>query len=166
MFNNNNHLHLGTLRSHQCQGSHATPANTPTLWGGSASSTKYPHDSSRPPTPSFPPYDVRTLHFVACGRPWLLHWRGVHAHRCWSHFWGAQVPRMVHLLHMTDMVQRERERARERARARSWSHFWGKVLGRCGNTQIRLLHMKHMVHDTHDMIRTHKTVGHIFGANS
>ena len=61
--------------SHQCQGFHATPANTPTLWGGSASSTKYPNDSSRPPTPSFPPYDVGTLHFVACGRPWLLHWR-------------------------------------------------------------------------------------------
>ena len=61
--------------SHQCQGFHATPANTPTLWGGIASSTKYPNDSSRPPTPSFPPYDVRTLHFVACGRPWLLHWR-------------------------------------------------------------------------------------------
>ena len=58
--------------SHQCQGFHATPGNTPTLWGGSSSSTKYPNDSSRPPTPSFPPYDVRTLHFVACGRPWLL----------------------------------------------------------------------------------------------
>merc|ERR1711884_102132 len=41
--------------------------------GGGASSTKYPNDSSRPPTPSFPPYDVRTLHFVECGRPWLLH---------------------------------------------------------------------------------------------
>ena len=81
--------------SHQCQGFHATPGNTPTLWGGSASSTKYPHDdSSRPPTPSFPPYDVRTLHFVACGRPWLLHWRGVHTHRSWSLFWG-NVPRMV-----------------------------------------------------------------------
>ena len=66
---------MGTHRSHQCQGFHATPANTPTLWGGSSSSTKYPNDSSRPPTPSFPPYDVRTLHFVACGRPWLLHWR-------------------------------------------------------------------------------------------
>ena len=70
--NNNNYLHLGTHRSHQCQGFHATPANTPTLWGGSSSSTKFPNDSSRPPTPSFPPYDVRTLHFVACGRPWLL----------------------------------------------------------------------------------------------
>ena len=32
--NNNNYLHLGTHRSHQCQGFHATPANTPTLWGG------------------------------------------------------------------------------------------------------------------------------------
>ena len=58
--------------SHQCQGFHATRGNTPTSWGGSSSSTKYPNDSSRPPTPSFPPYDVGTLHFVACGRPWLL----------------------------------------------------------------------------------------------
>ena len=82
--NNNNHLQTNAQCSHQCQGFHATPGNTPTLWGGSASSTKYPHDSSRPPTPSFPPYDVRTLHFVACGRPWLLHWRGVHTHRSWS----------------------------------------------------------------------------------
>ena len=32
----------------------------------------------------------------------------------------------------------------------SWSHFWGKFLGRCGNTQIHLLHMMHMAHDTHD----------------
>ena len=63
---------MGTHRSHQCQGFHGTPANTPTLWGGSSSSPKFPNDSSRPPTPSFPPYDVRTLHFVACGRPWLL----------------------------------------------------------------------------------------------
>ena len=77
--NNNNNkqqsFYPNAQCSHQCQGFHATPANTPTLWGGSASSTKYPNDSSRPPTPSFPPYDVGTLHFVACGRPWLLHWR-------------------------------------------------------------------------------------------
>ena len=58
--------------SHQCQGFHATRGNTPTSWGGITSSTKYPNDSSRPPKPSFPPYDVGTLHFVACGRPWLL----------------------------------------------------------------------------------------------
>ena len=49
---------MGTHRSHQCQGFHATPANTPTLWGGISSSTKFLNESWRPPTPSFPPYDV------------------------------------------------------------------------------------------------------------
>ena len=34
MFNNNNYYNVGTLRSHQCQGFHTTPANTPTSWGG------------------------------------------------------------------------------------------------------------------------------------
>ena len=106
--------------SHQCQGFHATPANTPTLWGGSASSTKYPNDSSRPPTPSFPPYDVRTLHFVACGRPWLLHWRGVHTHRSWSLFWGAHVPRMVFCARASGPWQaRERHRRSSRCARKS-----------------------------------------------
>ena len=45
---------------------------SPLCGGGRSSSTKFPNDSSPPPTPSFPPYDVRTLHFVACGQPWLL----------------------------------------------------------------------------------------------
>ena len=106
--------------SHQCQGFHATPANTPTLWGGSSSSTKYPNDSSRPPTPSFPPYDVRTLHFVACGRPWLLHWRGVHTHRSWSLFWGAHVPRMVFFARDSGPWQaRERHRRSSRCARKS-----------------------------------------------
>ena len=93
------------------------------------------------------------------------------------------MPRMVHLLHMVDMVQRERESEREREREElvtflgqipgkmwkythtsvtydmvhdthdaddtysqdSWSHFGDKFLGRCGNTQIHLLHMIEMV---------------------
>ena len=128
--------------SHQCQGFHATPANTPTSWGGNSSSTKHPNDSSPPPTPSFPPYDVGTLHFVACGRPWLLHWRG------------------------ESERERDRERERERERERSWSHFWGKFLVRYGNTQKHLSHMIwytiHMV----QMIRTGKIVGHICETNS
>ena len=43
------------------------------------------------------------------------------------------------------MIQRDRKRDREqseRERERSWSHFWGNFLGRCGNTQRHLLHMK------------------------
>jgi len=45
------------------------------------------------------------------------------------------------------MIQRDRKRdreqsERERERERSSSHFWGNFLGRCGNTQIHLLHMK------------------------
>ena len=78
---------LGTLRAHQLKGLHATPANTPTLWGGSSSSTKFPNESWRPPTPSFPPYDVRTPHFVECGRPWLLHCRMDALTCCGNIFW-------------------------------------------------------------------------------
>ena len=29
-----------------------------------------------------------------------------------------------------------------------WSHFWGTFLGKCENTQIHLLHMIQMGHDT------------------
>ena len=100
--------------SHQCQGFHATPANTPTLWGGSASSTKYPNDSSRPPTPSFPPYDVRTLHFVACGRPWLLHWRMGTGRR--------DDARMCPAWYFFSKGHRRSSRNSQS----SWSHFWGK----------------------------------------
>ena len=89
------------------------PPIPPLCGGAGSSSTKFPHDSSRPPTPSFPPYDVRTLHFVACGRPWLLHWRGVHTHRRWSLFWGAHVPRI--LKEVQETCQTDHARAAVRA---------------------------------------------------
>ena len=62
--------------------------------------------------------------------------------------------------------ERESERERERERETSWSHFWGKFLGRYGNTQIHLLHMIWYTIHMMQMIRTHKIVGHIFGTNS
>ena len=102
----------------------------PPLRGGAvSSSTKYPNDSSRPPKPSFPPYDVGTLHFVACGRPWLVHWRGVHTHRTWSLIRGATTTtrRRAHVARMVFFARdcgpwqaRERRAEREKvARASS-----------------------------------------------
>ena len=163
MFNNND-WHLGTLRSHQCQGFHATPANTPTLWGGSSSSTKFPNESWRPPTPSFPPHDVRTLHFVACGRPLLYMVHMIHMRRSRKtvgHIFVANL-RSIHLLYMICDTYG------------TW-YIWytcGKVaqqlvtfLGQLWETSICYIwyiwYMIHMIH----MRQIRKTVGHIFGAN-
>ena len=134
MFNNNNHFTrtLSVLTSARVfMRRRAIP---PLCGGGSSSSTKYPNDSSRPPTPSFPPYDVQTLHFVACGRPWLLHWRGVHTHRSWSLFWGAHVPRMVFFARDSGPWQaRERHRRSSRCARKSpakpRSTGWFKTIG-------------------------------------
>ena len=75
---------------------------------------------------------VMLLHFVECGRPWLLHWRGVHTHRMWSHFWGTFLGKcentQIHLLHMIHMVHDTYD-THDTYSQDSWSHFWDK----CGN---------------------------------
>ena len=49
----------------------------------------------------------------------------------------------------------------------SWSHFWDKFLGRCGNTQIHVLHMIDMVQRERERERERERgARHIFGANS
>ena len=117
----------------------------PPLCGGAGQALpNFPTDSWRPPTPSFPPYDVRTLHFVACGRPWLLHWRGVHTHRIWSHFWDKFLGKcgntQIHLLHMIHMGHDTHD-THDTYSQDSSSLFWDK----CGK---------------------HTEVGHMFGTNS
>ena len=47
----------------------------------------------------------------------------------------------------------------------SSSHLWDKVLGRCGNTHIHLLHVIYMEQRVGETERE-RGVGHIFGANS
>ena len=50
----------------------------------------------------------------------------------------------MHLLRTVDTVD-DTDHTHDTYSQDSWSHFWGKFLGRCGNTQIHLLHMIDMV---------------------